>query len=120
MTRVYIFLFGFLILNSCKVSKYDYAFISDRGDNLDLYVSKSSDQPLNVTNDKYVDYGIKWSPDGNFILFSKQVNKQYDLYLYNVVLKTTEHLTNDTFDQYGPSFSPDGKSILFVSNMDHK
>ena len=120
MTRIYILLLGFLILNSCKVSKYNYAFISDRDDNLDIYVSSSSDQPLNVTNDKYVDYGIKWSPDGNFILFAKQVNKQYDLYLYNVVLKTTEQLTNDTLDQYGPSFAPDGKSILFVSNIDHK
>jgi len=120
MTRVYIFLFGYLILNSCKVSKYDYAFISDRDDNLDLYISKSSDQLLNVTNDKNVDYGLKWSPDGSFILFAKQINKQYDLYLYNVALKTTEQLTNDTLDQYGPSFSPDGKSILFVSNIDDK
>lgn len=120
MTRIYILLLGLLILNSCKVSKYNYAFVSDRGDNLDIYVSSSSKQPLNVTNDKFVDYGIKWSPDGNFILFAKQVNKQYDLYLYNVVLKTTEQLTNDTLDQYGPSFAPDGKSILFVSNIDHK
>jgi len=119
MTRACISLLGFLVLNSCLVSKYDYAFISDRGNNLDLYISTSSDQPLNITNDKYVDYGIKWSPDGNFILFAKQVNKQYDLYLYNINLKTTEQLTADSFDQYAPSFSPDGKSILFVSNIDH-
>lgn len=120
MTRSYLFLLGFLFFSSCKVSKYNYAFISDRGGYLDLYISTSSDQPLNVTNDKYVDYGVKWSPDGSFILFAKQVNKQYDLYLYNVNLKATEQLTKDTLDQYGPSFSPDGKSILFVSNIDHK
>ncbi len=120
MKKIYIFLFGLLVLNSCKTVKYDYALISDRDENLDLYISSTNDQLLNITNDKFTDYGIKWSPDGNFILFAKQVNKQYDLYLYNVALKTTEQLTNDTLDQYGPSFSPDGKSVLYVSNADHK
>lgn len=123
MTKIIIIflqLFSSLFFLSCKVISYDYAFISDREGNLDLYISSGKALPINITNDKNADYGIKWSPDGNFILFAKQVNKQYDLYLYNVSLKTTERLTNDTFDQYGPSFSPNGKSILFVSNMDHK
>lgn len=120
MKRIYLFLLGLLILNSCIIVKYEYAFVSDRDENLDIYISSSHDQVLNITNDKYTDYGIKWSPDGNYILFAKQVNKQYDLYLYNVKLKTTERLTNDTLDQYGPSFSPDGKNILYVSNADHK
>jgi len=115
-----VFILQYLILNSCKIIKYDYALISDRDENLDLYLSSTNDQLLNITNDKFTDYGIKWSPDGNFILFAKQVNKQYDLYLYNVGLKTTEQQTNDTLDQYRPSFSPDGKSILYVSNADHK
>ncbi|MBK7856898.1 MAG: PD40 domain-containing protein [Bacteroidetes bacterium] len=120
MKRIYLLLFGLLILNSCKTVKYDYALISDRDENLDLYISSANDQLLNITNDKFTDYGIKWSPDGKFILFAKQVNKQYDLYLYDVQLKTTLQLTNDTINQYGPSFSPDGKSILYVSNADHK
>lgn len=122
MNKIYILILltSIVFLNSCKVIRYDYALISDRDKNLDLYISLSNNQLLNVTNDKFVDYGIKWSPDGKFILFAKQVNKQYDLYLYNVGLKTTEQLTNDTLDQYGPSFSPDGKSILYVSNADHK
>ncbi|MBK9015102.1 MAG: PD40 domain-containing protein [Saprospiraceae bacterium] len=104
MARIYIALLGLLFFTSCKVTQYDYAFISDRDGNLDLYISSANDQLLNVTNDKFADYGIKWSPDRNFVLFAKQVNKQYDLYLYNVALKTTAQLTNDTFDQYGPSF----------------
>jgi Tol biopolymer transport system component len=122
MNKIYILLLlvFFLFLNSCKVIRYDYALISDRDQNLDLYISLSNNQLCNITNDKFTDYGIKWSPDGKCILFAKQVNKQYDLYLYNVELKTTEQITNDPSDQYGPSFSPDGKSILFVSNADHK
>lgn len=120
MKLFYLYLFGLFVLNSCKTVKYDYALISDRDENLDVYISAANDQLLNITNDKFTDYGIKWSPDGNYILYAKQVNKQYDLYLYNVQLKTTEQLTNDTLNQYGPSFSPDGKSILYVSNADHK
>lgn len=117
MKRIYIFLSGLLILSSCKIIKYDYALISDRDDNLDLYISSKKDQLLNITNDKFTDYGIKWSPDGNFILFAKQVNKQYDLYLYNIGLKTTEQLTNDTINQYGPSFSPDGKRFCLYQML---
>jgi len=109
-----------MICCSCKVTRYEYALISDRDQYLDLYVSLRNQQLLNVTNDKFADYGIKWSPDGKAVLFAKQVNKQYDLYLYDVEAKTTRQLTNDSLNQYGPSFSPDGRSILYVSNADHK
>lgn len=119
-TIIFFQLFSVLFLVSCKLNHYDFALISDRDENLDLYISSTNDQLLNITNDKFTDYGIKWSPDGKYILFAKQVNKQYDLYLYNVGLKTTEQLTNDILDQYGPSFSPDGRSILYVSNADDK
>lgn len=120
MTKLYISILTLIVFASCKTTQYNYALISDRDKNLDLYVSTSNDQLINVTNDKFVDYGIKWSPDGKQIIFAKQVNKQYDLYLYDTELKTTEQITNDTLDQYGPSFSPNGKNILFVSNLDHK
>jgi Tol biopolymer transport system component len=120
MTKFYISILTLILFVSCKTTQYNYALISDRDKNLDLYVSTLNNQLINVTNDKFVDYGIKWSPDGKHILFAKQVNKQYDLYLYDLELKTTEQITNDTVDQYGPSFSPDGKNILFVSNIDHK
>ena len=120
MKIIYLFFSGVLILSSCKVMKYDYAFVSDRDEYLDIYCSMKNHPPINITNDKFTDYGIKWSPDGNFILFAKLVQKKYDLYLYNIQLKTTEQLTHDTINQYGPSFSPDGKSILYVSNADHK
>jgi tol-pal system beta propeller repeat protein TolB len=118
--KIYIVLSGLIFLLSCKMVRYDHAFISNRDGNMDVYIStQQKKQLLNITKDKFTDYGIKWSADGKFILFAKQINKQYDLYLYDVALKTTEQLTTDTLDQYAPSFSPDGKSILFVSNIDH-
>lgn len=107
-------------LNACKMTTYHYAFISNRSGNLDLYVSTVPNQYVNITNDKDVDYGLKWSPDGKTILFAKQINKQYDLFLFHTESKTFTQLTNDDFDQYGPTFSPNGRSILFVSNKDDK
>lgn len=113
-------IFGVTFLISCKVTQYDYALVSNIDTNLDLYVSISNSQLQNITNDKNVDYGIKWSPDGNLILFAKKVNKQYDLNLYNIALKTTEQLTDESLVQTGTSLSPDGEKILFTSNVDHK
>lgn len=110
----------FFVFASCKIRTYEYALISDRDGQLDLYASFSKDSLVNITNDKTTDYGIKWSPDGNYILFCKIQKNKGDLYLYNVLSKSTEQLTNDTINQYGPSFSPDGKRILFVSDMNHK
>ncbi len=120
MIKIYFVLLGLIFFTSCKVTQYNYAFISNRDGNLDVYMSLDKTQLFNITNDKLTDYGLKWSPDGKYILFAKLVNKQYDLYLYNVETKTTGQLTNDTLDQLGPSFSPDGKSICFISKIDHK
>lgn len=120
MANVYLALLSLAILASCKSVPYEYALISDRDQDLDLYVSAKGNPLLNVTHDSFVDYGIKWSPDGRQILFAKQVNKQYDLYRYDVELKITEQITNDTVNQYGPSYSPSGEHILFVSNLDHQ
>lgn len=100
--------------------QYHHALISDREGYLDLLISTTDGKYLNATNDKFVDYGIEWSPEGKHIIFAKQVNGQYDLYLYDVELMTTKQITNDTIDQYGPSFAPNGRDILFVSNRDQK
>lgn len=120
MNRVTIILAVMLFFTSCKSVSYNYALISNREGNLDLYISAIKNGLMNVTNDKYTDYGLNWSPDGKFLLFAKQINKHYDLFLYNTESKITEQLTNDSLDQTGPTFSPDGKHICFVSNKDHK
>ncbi len=119
MINMYKVLLGVLFFTSCKVTHYDHAFVSNRDGYLDIYMSLDKQEPVNITNDKLTDYGLKWSPNGKFILFAKQVNRKYGLYLYDVKIKATLQLTKDTIDRYGPSFSPDGNSILFVSNWHH-
>lgn len=109
-----------LVFAACRAPRYGYALISDREQHLDLYLAARGQEPINVTHDKSVDYGIAWSPDGKQVVCAKQDSKQYDLYLYDVESGATEQITKDSLNQYGPSFSPDGRSILFVSNLDSR
>jgi len=106
--------------NSCKESYYQSAFVSDRDGSLDLFISLNKGEYINLTKDKDVEYGLSWSPDGNSLVFAKQINKQYDLFLVDLKTKEFKQLNNDTVDQYGPTFSPDGNQISFVSNKDSK
>jgi Tol biopolymer transport system component len=107
-------------LFSCKEPYYQSAFVSDRDGNLDLFLSLNKGEYLNITNDMHAEYGLSWSPDGNSLVYAKQINKQYDLFLLDLKTKESRQLTSDTVNQYGPSFSPNGNLIGFVSNMDSK
>jgi len=40
---------------ACGVTKYEYAFISNRGGTLDLYITLANSPFFNVTNDKDVE-----------------------------------------------------------------
>jgi Tol biopolymer transport system component len=108
------------ILCSCKERYYQSAFVSDRDGNLDIFLSFNKGEYLNITNDKDVEYGLSWSPDGNSLVYAKQINNQYDLFLLDLKTYESRQLTADTFNQYGPSFSPEGNLIGFVSDMDSK
>lgn len=110
----------FLLANSCMTIPYKYVWVSDRDSQMDLHVGKNGIDDEKITNDLFVEYGMSWSPDGKCILFAKQVNKHYDLFLYHMSSKEIEQLTSDSLDQTGPSFSPDGKSIVYASNSDHR
>ena len=105
---------------SCNELYYQSAFVSDRDGNLDLFLSLNNGEYLNLTNDKDAEYGLSWSPDGHSLVYAKQINKQYDLFLLDLKTKESKQLTSDTVNQYGPSFSPDGSLVGFVSNMDSK
>lgn len=62
--------------------------------------------------------GFSWSPDGSQIVFSANVNNQFDLYIVNIADRELTQLTNDSALDTQPSWSPDGLSILYASDLD--
>jgi len=60
------------------------------------------------------------SPNGEQIVFVREVKGNYDLWLQNLDGSGLTQLTTDTFAELEPAFSPDGKKIAFVSNRDNK
>jgi Tol biopolymer transport system component len=70
-----------------------------------------------LTHDEYVNYGPRWHPDGQHVIYttSKNGKTNYDLFLMD---RTGHRKTRITFFAGAdllPSFSPDGKYILWTS-----
>ncbi len=59
---------------------------------------------------------MKYSPNGQQIVFSGVDNGQTDIYLYYNIGNRQERLTDDFYGDFDPSFSFDGNKIIFASN----
>lgn len=60
------------------------------------------------------------SPDGNRIVFVREVNGNFDLWMQDIQGKGLTQLTTSEFGDFEPAFSPDGNKLAFVSNRDSK
>jgi len=58
-----------------------------------------------------------WSPDGNEIVFSAQLNSQRDLFVYRLDSDSLYNLTNSEIDEFHPVWHPDGKQIVFSKRL---
>ncbi len=60
------------------------------------------------------------SPDGQHIVFVRETDGNYDLWMQTIDGEELVQLTNSKYGDFEPQFSPDGKHLLFVSNRDYK
>lgn len=61
-------------------------------------------------------FSTTWSPDGQSIAFSAQVDGWTDLFLYDVATGAERRLTNDLYADLQPVWSPDGRTLAFVTD----
>lgn len=59
------------------------------------------------------------SPDGRKVVFVRETNGNYDLWMQAIDGGELVQLTDSRFGDFEPQFSPDGSKLLFVSNRDY-
>ncbi|MEW6680440.1 MAG: SH3 domain-containing protein [bacterium] len=69
-----------------------------------------------ITDDKALDNFCSVSPNGQYIAFSSNKEKSFDLYIKDINEKAIIQRTSGSEDDLWPSFSPDGSKICFSSN----
>lgn len=81
-----------------------------------LYDISTGRQEVLAENPGSMEYSARFSPDGRSIAFSRVVNGNADIYVFDLARGTERRLTRDSGVDTSPSFSPDGKRIVFESD----
>ena len=58
------------------------------------------------------------SPDGRRIVFVRETNGNYDLWMQDINGSELVQLTSSEFGDFEPAWSPDGTKLVFISNRD--
>lgn len=109
------------------ITRYSYKPAASEGstrfnDNRRLHifiVDIETQQVSQLTDGKYYEHSIDWSPDGREILFVSNREPDpdrffnNDLFAINVADRTLRQLTHTVNAEYRPRWSPDGKSIAY-------
>ncbi|RYU86509.1 biopolymer transporter TolR [Mucilaginibacter terrigena] len=107
--------------NNDHVLSFDgkWLTISDNdngGPSVGYVVPVTGGEPRRVTQmGKGASYMHGWSPDGKYLVFCGERNKEYDVYRVPVAGGPEERLTNTPGLDDGPEYTPDGKHIYFNS-----
>lgn len=96
------------------------AFSRSLGSNQEIYTMNANGTRLDrLTKTTQIDSHPAWSPDGNKIAFTKEVDTNlYEIYTMNANGTGLDRLTNDPSLDQRPSWSPDGNKIAFSSDHD--
>src|SRR6185503_19105912 len=73
-----------------------------------------------ITFDEALEEYPSWSPDGEELVFSRELAGIRSIFVKNIASGEERQLTKGDYDQIQPSWSPDGKTILFVRSRQAK
>ena len=59
----------------------------------------------------------RWSPDGRFLIFSREYLEQYDLVLKDLGSGEETRLTHTPYHELSPVFIPGGRALIYVSDQ---
>jgi TolB protein len=60
----------------------------------------------------------RWSPDGRFLVFSREYLEQYDLVIKDLDSGKETRLTHTPYHELSPVFIPGGEALIYVSDQD--
>jgi serine/threonine-protein kinase len=95
-------------------------FVSDRGENQDLYIKRADGvgaAELLLDTEDQVNGGW-WSPSGEWLIYRTGVGADLDIYArrYGADTTTVPLVVSPDFDAYSPSLSRDEKWLAYVSD----
>jgi Tol biopolymer transport system component len=91
-------------------------FTGQRNGQFDIYsVDVATGEETQLTNEKTLDDGPEYSPDGKYIFFNSARSGKMQLWRMEADGKNPVQLTNDKYNDWFPHVSPDKKWIVFIS-----
>jgi len=94
------------------------AFVSDRGDDSDLYVRRadgSGQAELLLDEEQYI-WEVTYSPDGEWLVYRVGGGGGRDLYARRMEADSAVALMATGYDETSPAVSPNGRWLAYVSN----
>jgi serine/threonine-protein kinase len=95
------------------------AFVSDRGDNRDLYVRRAdgSGRAVLLLDDEHPIWELTYSPDGEWLIYRRNAQGIPSLYAVRVGADSVPvSLVATDFQEISPSVSPDGRWLAYISD----
>lgn len=99
-------------------TKIVYSAIMGKAQKSVFVMDVDGENNYRVTENKSMNIGPGWSPDGGKIVFASYMRGNPDIYLYDLRAGLLKQLTNNKNLNITPTFSPDGTQIAFTSSVD--
>lgn len=78
-------------------------------------------RPINITNNPSYDNQPYFLPDSSGLLFSSnRVDKQNDIYRYDIAKKTVTQITHTPENEYSPTIMPEGRTFSTVRGVEQR